>query len=753
MKDINVWGLTEKGFQESNYSLNATLFALGNGYIGTRGNFEEGLDKDEYDGTYINGFYDYYDLSYGEKYEGYTSRSHAMLNVTNGKKLEIYINGDVFNLKKGIIKDYVREVSFKKGILTRRLKWISPKGNEILFESERLISFYQKHLLLSKIKITPVNFDGDIKIISSIIGKVQNITKENDPRIGVEFNGDELKIISSSIDNNIGEIISRTKSSNLELDCIMSNKLYYSGEWNTSNMESDGVVSNIYDIEAIKNTPIILEKYVLYNTYKCKDKSDNLNSILEDVIDKEYEFYIRKQQEYLEEFFSNSDIVIDGDDYILQGMRFNMYHLLQSVGKDGLTNISAKGLTGEGYEGHYFWDTEIYILPFFIYTNPSIAKRLVEYRYNLLEAARKRRREMQYDKGALYPWRTINGEECSAYFPAGTAQYHINADIAYSISKYIEANEDVEFLVDKGVEILVETARLWLEIGQFGNDGKFHICCVTGPDEYTAIVNNNVYTNFMAANNLEKAYKSIIMLKKQYPDKYSELSNRIDLDENEIEEFYKAYKNIFIPYDAERKIYPQDDSFFQKPIWDFEKSKDKYPLLMYYHPLNIYRAQVCKQADLILLEFLLNDLFSINQKKRDYNYYEQITTHDSSLSTCIYSIMANELGYYDKAYDYFIKSVRTDIDDIHNNTTAGVHTANMAGAWMSIVFGFGGMREEKGVLKFSPHLPNKWNAYSFKITFKGRKILVEVNQEGTKYKLLSGEPIVIYDKGGKLELK
>ncbi|GKX29798.1 glycosyl hydrolase [Vallitalea longa] len=759
MNDINVWGLTEKEIDTTKYSLNATLFALGNGYIGTRGNFEEGLELEEYDGTFINGFYDYYDLSYGEKYKGYPSRSHAMLNVTNGKKIDIYINGELFNVEKGTTKDYIREINFRKGVLTRKLTWISPRGDEISFESERLISFYEKHLLLSKVKITPINFDGSIKIISSINGNVKNITKENDPRIGVEFNGDELRVIKSSIDDNIGKIISRTKSSDLGLVCVMSNRLDCTGECSTSYTEYNELVSHTYDVKAMKNEPIILQKYVLYKTYKYvednieKITSDNLIILLKEVMDNGYKFYKCKQKDYLDEFWYNSDISIDGDDSVQQGVRFNMYHLLQSVGRDGLTNISAKGLTGEGYEGHYFWDTEIYILPFFIYTNPDIAKELVEYRYNLLEAARKRGKEMQYDKGALYPWRTINGEECSAYFPAGTAQYHINADIAYSICKYIEASEDEDFLVEKGVEILVETARLWLEIGQFNDDGKFHICCVTGPDEYTAIVNNNVYTNFMAANNLKNAYEAVIFLKNKYPLKYRELADNLNIDEVEINKFHEAYINIYIPYDEDKKIYPQDDSFFQKPAWDFEKSKGKYPLLMHYHPINIYRAQVCKQADLILLEFILNDLFDDKQKKRDYDYYEKITTHDSSLSTCIFSIMANELGYYHKAYDYFIHSVRTDIDDIHNNTTAGVHTANMAGTWMSIIFGFGGMREEKGMLRFSPHLPEKWTSYSFRISFKGRKILVSVDEKGVEYKLLNGDPIVIYNKEEKLELK
>lgn len=749
MSSINLWGYTEKNFQKEKYPLNETLFALGNGYIGTRGSFEEKSDFGGHDGTFINGFYDYYDLSYGEKYNGYPDRSHAMLNVTNGKRIDIYINNERFSLEKGTIKDYVREIDFKKGILTRRVTWISEKGDEILYESERLVSFYEKHLMISKIRITPLNFDGDIRVVSYLEGDVKNITKENDPRIGVEFQGDELKVLECKIDNNRGEIISRTKSSNLGLICLMANNIKCDDQYDSFYEQNDKSISHVFNIKAEKNKVIDLEKYIVYKSYK-NELNDNLYSevigIVEEAFTKKYDFYKQKQKEFIDDFWFNTDILIDGDDATQQGIRFNMFHLLQSVGRDSLTNISAKGLTGEGYEGHYFWDTEIYILPFFLYTNPDIAKQLVNYRYNLLDSARKRAKEMQYKKGALYPWRTINGEECSAYFPAGTAQYHINGDIAYTVCKYVEATNDEEFMVEKGAEILIETARLWLEIGHFNSKGEFHICCVTGPDEYTAIVNNNVYTNLMAANNLHNAYKAAMLLQKKYPAQYKKLVDKINIEESEIDNFEVAANEMYVPYDEHRKLYPQDDSFFDKPKWDFIDSEDKHPLLMHYHPLNIYRAQVCKQADLILAEFLLGGYFDREQKMRDYDYYEKITTHDSSLSTCIFSIMANELGLYDKAYDYFGDSVRTDIDNLHNNTSAGIHTANMAGAWMSIVYGFAGMRVEDGILRFSPHLPNQWNGYRFRVSFQGRIIEVCVTKDNTEFKILHGEPIMIYNE-------
>ncbi len=753
MNKTNLWSFVEKEFDQSKYAVNETLFALGNGYIGTRGGFEEASHFGGHDGTFINGFYDYYDLSYGEKYQGYPDKSHAMLNVTSGKNVEIDIKGEKFNLNNGKIRDYKRELDFKKGIMKRTLKWMSNQGDEILLEYERLVSFYEKHLMIINLKITPLNFDGEIKLYSTLDGDVHNILKEDDPRIGVEFEGDELKVTQTELDHEKAVIHSKTKASSLGLCCLMGH-IMNEDMCDIHTHQQNNQLQHIFSIRAVKNKTIELSKPVIYVSYPISMEEQaylQALAVLKAVIEKGYAFYRIEQEKYVAKFWDNSDVFIDGDDKIQQGIRFNMFHLLQSVGKDGLTNISAKGLTGEGYEGHYFWDTEIYILPFFLYTNPAIAKKLVDYRYNLLDQARKRAKEMQYDKGALYPWRTINGEECSAYFPAGTAQYHINADIAYTISKYMTATEDEGFLVEKGAEILFETARLWMEIGHFNQD-RFHICCVTGPDEYTAVVNNNVYTNLMAANHLKEAYLSAAKLKETYPKDYQNIKEKINLSDEEIETWLEASESIYIPYDEERGLYPQDDSFFKKPLWDFEESRDKHPLLIHYHPLNIYRKQVCKQADLILAEFLLSHLFSQDQKKRDYDYYEKITTHDSSLSTCIFSIMANELGYYDKAYDYFIHSVRTDMDNTHKNTSAGVHTANMAGAWLSIVFGFGGMREENGELKFSPHLPKHWKEYKFRITYKGRKIEVTVKQGETTFALLEGKPITIYHNHQTVEL-
>jgi alpha,alpha-trehalose phosphorylase len=425
-------------------------------------------------------------------------------------------------------------------------------------------------------------------------------------------------------------------------------------------------------------------------------------------------------------------------------MRFNEFHLLQSVGRDGRTNISAKGLTGEGYEGHYFWDTEIYVFPFFLATQPQLARQLLAYRYAGLPAARKRAREMAHAHGALYPWRTIAGDECSAYFPAGTAQYHINADIAHSIKLYTEVTGDEKFLREQGAEIVMETARIWMGLGHFDarRGGAFCIHEVTGPDEYTAMVSNNFYTNAMAQQHLAFAAGVAERLQRKFPRDFARIATAMALAADEPGRWARAAEAMYLPVDEQLGIHPQDDSFLHKPVWDFANTPPAhYPLLLNYHPLVIYRHQVCKQADVVLALLLRGDRFTLAHKRRDFDYYERITTHDSSLSACIFSILASEVGYHEKAYRYFMHTARMDLDNEHGNTQHGVHTAAMAGTWLAVVQGFAGLRLHGGQVSLCPRLPAHWTHYSFRIRVRGRQLQVKVMPGEVEYSLLEGEAL------------
>jgi trehalose/maltose hydrolase-like predicted phosphorylase len=752
----NPWSIIEKTFTIENNYVNETLFSTGNGCIGMRGNFEEGYSGPKgtgLEGIYINGFYESEVIKYGEVAYGYAEKSQSMLNVTNSKIIKLYINDEEFDMLKGEVLDYERRLDFKEGILKRNLIWKSPSGKEVKIYIERLVSLKHKHLAAIHYEVTPLNFNGKLKLISSLDGNVTNLTTENDPRVGSGFQGRVLSIEEKRLDDTFGAIVQKTENTRFAVACAADHALEVPQGYSIENLEEELKISSVFFINAELNNTIKLDKYIAYTTSRDYEEEEILINAYKEVKAAKkagFEFLKKEQIDFLNDFWYRTDIEIKGDDLLQQGIRFNMFHLLQSVGRDGKTNIAAKGLTGEGYEGHYFWDTEIFMLPFFLYNNPEISRKLLEYRYSTLPKARERARIMSHKRGALYPWRTIDGEECSAYFPAGTAQYHIDADIAFAIKRYMEATEDKEFLIKYGAEVLFETARLWADLGEFiqSKGNKFCINEVTGPDEYTALVNNNCYTNLMARENLEYAHRTALWMKKNAEEDYKTLIDKIELEETELAVWKKAADNMYIPYNEELKIYPQDDSFLDRTPWDFENTpKESHPLLIHYHPLVIYRHQVCKQADLVLAQFLLSNKFDKEQKRRDYDFYEKVTTHDSSLSTCIFSIVASEVGYYDKAYEYFIDTAAMDLTNSHGNTKDGIHAANMAGAWMCLVNGFAGMRAFEDTLSFNPYLPEHWEEYSFKVTYRGRLIEVRVSKEGTIYRLLEGEELVIVQEG------
>ncbi|MCX7694800.1 MAG: glycoside hydrolase family 65 protein [Caloramator sp.] len=745
---VDEWKIIEKEFSIENNIVNETLFTVANGYIGLRGSFEEGLDrKNSIEGTFINGFYETHEIKYGEKAYAFPEIGQTMLNVFNPKVIKIKIDDEEFNMLDSNILEYERILDLKEAVLKRRVVWKTKSGKEIELNFERFASFKIKNVALVKLKIKPLNFDGNINIYSYMNLDVKNLTAEDDPRVGSGIIGRAFNIDKRFIDEKGYEVYSTTKKSKLKLICSVTEKLNEDIKYNRQYLDEEYKLGFIYDVEGKKEKEIELTKYIVfvnsreYEENRLGEIKDNIKS---EVLELGYEELKMVQKRYMEDFWYRADVEIEGDELLQQGIRFNMFHILQSTGKDGITNIGAKGLTGEGYEGHYFWDTEMYIVPLFTYTMPYVARKLLEYRYNTLDKARERARELSHKKGALYAWRTINGEECSAYFLASTAQYHINADIAFAIKRYFEATGDVEFMLNCGAEILFETARVFVDLGHYVEGKGFCLDGVTGPDEYTAMVNNNAYTNIMAKEHLNFAYEVAQMLKNKYEERFDDLKRKIYLEDNEVDEWKKAADSMYIPYDENLKIHPQDDTFLSKKVWDFENTpKDKYPLLLHYHPLVIYRHQVCKQADWVLALFLHSEKFSKEQKKRDYDYYEKVTTHDSSLSPCIFSIVACDIGYKDKAYDYFMRTARMDLDDHHGNTKDGIHAANMAGSWMGIVFGFGGFRVYNDRVNFNPIIPDKWRKYSFRVNYKGRLIKVVVEKNSVKVHLLEGEEIKV----------
>ncbi|MNO51061.1 Alpha,alpha-trehalose phosphorylase [compost metagenome] len=756
------WSIDEDAYEDKHNQRSESVFALGNGYIGMRGNFEEGYHGQagtSVAGNYLNGFFDSEPIVYPEGAYGYPGRNQAMLNVTDARLIELSVEGHTFHLNSGTVHRYERRLDMKSGILHREVEWESPAGHRVLLQIRRMVALQHKHLAAIDYRVTALNFDGTLKFDSAMNGEIARPEASGDPRLGAGSAEPSLLLEDTGDEGNGGLLWmkQRTRHTRFALVTAMGHELQAESGREMGRQFTGQRISVCYAAAVRSGESVSLSKYISYHTSKDYSEEELLSrsaSVLNMAGNCGFDGLAAEQQACLDAFWRHTDVEINGDPALQQGIRFNAFQLLQSVGRDGVTNIAAKGLTGDGYEGHYFWDTEMYMLPFFTYTQPAVSRALLEFRYATLGKARERAAVMS-QKGALYPWRTIDGAENSAYFPAGTAQAHINADIAYGIKQYVQATGDTEFLAAKGAEILFETSRFWADLGHYNpaRSGAFCIDAVTGPDEYTAIVNNNAYTNLMVRDQLLYAHETADWLRREYPGDYARLQREIGLTVDEAEGWLEAAEKMFIPFDQTLGIYAQDDTFLSKRKWDFEQTPaDKYPLLLHYHPLVIYRHQVLKQADLVMALFLLGDQFSLADKIRNYQYYEPLTTHDSSLSPCIHSIVSAEIGDLAGAYAYFDRTVRMDLDDINRNVKDGLHMAAMAGSWMSIVNGFGGIRQYNGQLYVSPALPEQWESYRFKITVRGQLLDIYVDREAAVYTLLEGEGLEIRHKEQTLRL-
>jgi alpha,alpha-trehalose phosphorylase len=461
-----------------------------------------------------------------------------------------------------------------------------------------------------------------------------------------------------------------------------------------------------------------------------------------------------QQQVYLDRFWERSDVEIDGDPALQQAVRVSMFHVLQAGARTESQAIAAKGLTGPGYDGHAFWDTETFALPMLTYTAPEAAKGALTWRHVTLPMARARATELGL-QGAAFPWRTIHGEECSGYWPAGTAAFHVNADIADATARYIAATGDDEFAGTRGVDLLVHTARLWASLGQFAGDGSFRVDGVTGPDEYTAVVDDNVYTNLMAQQKLRHAADAC--------ERWPEAAAGLDVRREEISRWRAAADAVRLPYDEQLGVYAQSEDFTQHGEWDFEGTPpEHYPLLLHYPYFQLYRKQVIKQADLVLALHLRGDAFTHEEKARNFAYYEARTIRDSSLSAATQAIVAAEVGHLDLAYDYWAETAFTDIRNLHDNVDDGVHIAAAASTWAVAVAGFGGMRDHAGRLTFAPRLPAKLARLRFRMNFRSRTLLVDVHRQGSAnddgaqavtYRLLAGDPLETTHHGSPVHLE
>ncbi|MFP4508609.1 MAG: glycoside hydrolase family 65 protein [Spirochaetaceae bacterium] len=751
---LDTWRIVETRFDPKRAGITETVFALGNGYLGIRGSLEEHRFMYR-PGTYLNGFYESAPIEYGESAYGYARNNQSMLNVSDGTHIDLFVNDEPLDLSTGTVQVCTRVLDLRLGRLEREVEWVSPGGVRVILRTIRVASFLREHLAAQRWSLELPEQDAYLRIVSSMELLNRSGRDPNDPRVGEDMSSTGLILRNKRIDDEHAVVRYMTKRMQTELFCRMTNELQTDSFHTVSAKSHGGRVWHEWRIQGEAGVPVELKKYVAY--YHSYDAAhDRLEELAEREVERAiasgFDTILDEQKMYLDEFWTGSEIQVDGDEWVQQSLRFNLFHVLQSTGRNGRTNIGAKGLTGDGYEGHYFWDTEIYALPFYSYTTPFIARRLLTYRYNTLPKARERAAELKH-RGALYPWRTINGEEASAYYPAGTAQYHINADIMYAVRQYVRASNDQVFLKRYGAEMIFETARFYYDLGNYVDGQGFCLNLVTGPNEYTALVNNNVFTNLMVQDHLRYANEIGRTLRNDWPEDWKRLVELTGISVDELRQWTEAAEAMHIPYDEERGLYPQDDSFFRKAVWDFPGTpSEHYPLLLHYHPLSIYRFQVCKQPDVVLALLLQGDRFTAEEKRWNFDYYDALNTGDSSLSSCIQCVVAAELGYVERAYEYFMKTARMDLDDINRNVRDGIHFANMAGCWLSLVFGFGGMRDWGGTIRFSPRLPKKWSRIGFRIRLGDGLLEVQVEREHVRYTLIEGETLVIYHEADEVRL-
>ncbi|MCR4706242.1 MAG: family 65 glycosyl hydrolase [Lachnospiraceae bacterium] len=741
--------------KEENF-LSETLFHNANGYIGVRGCLEEGVlgGADTMRGTYINGFYDIIPMKQAEMLCNFVDKKETMLNVADTMTVNCVVDGEILDLLTGRVIKHTRTLDMDKGITKREVIWEAPSGKQIEITSVRMTSFEELSLFSIEYTVKALNFEGDIRIISVHNPDVTNYSDPSDPRLAAESMRN-LSVKDIYADGASSIAIAETSVSGLRVCSLVHHAFMAFGGASVKDETTDilgkqGVFTG--NARLTKGGSVTLEKICLFtDSVRAREPAGRAVRILDTVLSNGLNYYYKKQEAYLTAFWENCEMEIDGDADMNSAVTFNMYELLQSAAKDSYASIAAKGLSGEGYEGHYFWDTETFILPFFTLTNPALSKMLLRYRYSTLEKARENAGLLGHQKGALFPWRTITGTECSGYFVSGSAAYHINADIAYAYVNYYITTGDLDFMREAGMEVLLETSRLWTDLGCYNENGDFVLNVVTGPDEYTCMVNNNYYTNVAAKYNLCWTLKIHRLLKEA--GMLGNLDERLGITDEELASFGKAAEAMLLPYDARLGINPQDDSFLSKPVWDLTKTpKDHFPLLLHYHPLHLYRYQVCKQADTVLSYFMFENEQPRDVMMKSYEYYEKITTHDSSLSTCVFSIVASRLGMKEKAYAYFGDSAKLDLLNTHSNSMHGIHTANMGGCYMAIVNGFAGLRVTEEGISLSPSLPKDWNGYKFKFVYRDRRLKVAIDQDAVTVELLTGDDLTIRIFGKQVEL-
>jgi len=763
---VDEWALVETDFSGDDMGRTETLFAVGNGYLGLRGNVDEGRDG-HVQGTFINGFHETWPIRHAEEAYGFARVGQTIVNAPDAKVIRIYVDDEPLVLTLADLLSYERRLDFADGVLSRSLVWRTPSGKRVLIRSRRMVSFTERHLAVLQYEVTLLDANASVVISSQILNRQDGIGeydqpkatngKDFDPRKAESFTERVLQPRFKRASDGRYLLGFRCTNSGMTIACGADHAIDTADEFEESSQIGDDVAKHVYKIKATQGNVIRLTKTLSYHTsvgVPTHELADRCDRTLDRARDEGLESILTAQRDWLSAFWARTDVQLAGQPSLQQATRWNLFQLAQASMRADGQGVSAKGVSGSGYGGHYFWDTEVYVLPFLTYTSPNAARNALRFRHAMLEHARVRARELN-QLGALFPWRTINGLESSAYYAAGTAQYHIDADVSYALGQYVSATGDEDFLSREAIDILVETARMWADLGFWRGNGNdvFHIHGVTGPDEYTTVVNDNLYTNIMARANLRSAVTAVRRLRYIDIDSYDAMVARLGLDQTEVVEWAFAAEAMHIPFDETLGIHPQDAQFLEKERWDLSATPDAHrPLLLHYHPLVIYRFQVLKQADVVLALLLQGDQFTAEQKRADFDYYDPITTGDSTLSDVVQSIIAAEVGYHELALKHFTSGLFVDLADLHHNAADGVHVASAGGVWSALVYGFG-LRDHNGRITLDPRLPVDWEELTFRITLKGTRVRFDLRQEEIVLTIEDGDTAKLAVRGVQFDLR
>ncbi|MFF6999908.1 glycoside hydrolase family 65 protein [Streptomyces sp. NPDC008313] len=734
---VEPWALRESGLHLDVLPQSESVFALSNGHVGWRGNLDEG-EPHGLPGTYLNGVHEVHPLPYAEAGYGYPESGQTVINVTNGKIVRLLVDDEPFDLRYGRLHSHERVLDLRGGLLTRSCEWTSPAGSTVRVRSTRLVSFTQRAIGAVAFEVDAVDSEVRVVVQSELVANEQLPGRDGDPRAALVLDSPLEGEEHFAADGRL-RLVHRTRRSGLRVAAAADHDVRGPGRTTTGGESGDDLARFTVASVLTPGQTLRVEKLVSYgwsSTRSLPAVRDQVDAALAAARHGGFAGLVDEQRAYLDDFWARADVEVEGDEEIQQAVRFGLFHVLQAGARAEQRAIPAKGLTGSGYDGHAFWDTETFVLPLLTFMAPGSVAEALRWRQATLPAARDRAAQLGL-RGAAFPWRTIEGSEGSAYWPAGTAAFHVNADIADAVVRYVATTADERFERETAVELLVETARLWRSLGHHDHRGAFHIDGVTGPDEYSAVADDNTYTNLMARSNLLAAADVV----ERHPDRAAELG----VDDEESASWRDAAEAMHIPYNDDLGVHEQHAGFTRNQPWDFRSTRpDQYPLMLHFPYFDLYRKQVVKQADLVLAMYKCGAFFDDEHKIRNFAYYEPLTVRDSSLSACCQAVIAVEAGHPHLAYDYLVEAALMDLEDLEHNTRDGLHIASLAGTWMALVAGFGGMRQHGGTLRFTPRLPHRFSRLAFTLEHLGRRLRVEIGQDQATYTLLTGEPLEIH---------